>query len=566
MLTEKPLNQILAAVGGAIANDVPPLSAIQTESAYEATVGTDSVVGKVGENSVNADIVMVNSVKVPAGIVAEIKVQVAVLGTGVFSVLLMRSNSYGSFTLLDSAEYTAASIGTKVLTAGVDFPADWKVGGNVQIGLECVFGGARVGYANGPYPGYWFYMGAMAGTLDMGFTAEGEIAYTYTVISYQKNEYNKTRLELVESFGAAPRGWVNVGTSWVTDAAARSARSVTAGLANQFRTGSTYGTDARAVEWVFDFGGVNDICGFLFNPVEGGIQAGSLIRLNAGGQKLQIYASYTGANAPAFLAEVATPALAISTKYKMRIERAAKQITATLCTVDGQTLATISREPSIVGYSVNPAYGYDQGTMQGSPGVALISGVSMSVYSYEHTQNTKFAPLLYVLGDSILEPFGVLASEGFGSLLRDAIGSAEVVLSGIGGTTPSTALPRVVSEIKAIKPKNVLIYLGTNGDGSFTESLQKLRYLCDLYGANVYVATVPTQAGYTATVNALPGYVRKVKFDLALTSGGAGSGLLPALYASFDAAGNAYNDSLHPNALGHAAMFARVQLDAPELF
>ena len=114
------------------------------------------------------------------------------------------------------------------------------------------------------------------------------------------------------------------------------------------------------------------------------------------------------------------------------------------------------------------------------------------------------------------------------------------------------------------EPKNVLIYLGTNFDSSFPASIQSLVSLVQAAGARVLVATVPTSAANTAIVNSLKG-VTVVHFDVALTASVAASALNASLYNSVDVDGNPYNDWVHPNAAGHAAMAARVLQDAPFL-
>jgi lysophospholipase L1-like esterase len=537
--------------------------ALRENAEYNATFGSDYVSGGL---ETNVNIALVNVAKVPTGNLREVRVLIGgTLGTGVFRVLLLRSNLNGTFNVLaTSADYTASVGGLQTLTAGQHFPADWEVGGRVVVGIQGVASAARIFYSNSAGPGYWFFSGLASGTTTFSLTAVGEIYYNCTVRATTKTNQTKCPLEIVDNFSAIPSGWSNTG--WVSSSASKSATSSTAGLSNQLRTNLAYGLDARTVEWVFSFVGASAVCGFLSNPIEGGVQAGSLIRTDAGNSKLQIFSRYTGANAPTLIAAADTPALAQNTKYRLRIEKRGLTLNITLLSIGGTVLATLSRTTTPLGYTTFPTFGYDQGTLQGAPGVALLAGTSMTVWEHTHYADARRGAKLYIGGDSITEGFSVSDAAKYGALVRDELGEFNVHISAIGGSTTSTAGARFVAELQAIRPQNVVVYLGTNTDASFATNIQIIRSICDQIGANFYACTVPTNSTHTATVNGLAGYVGKIKFDLALTNSGAGTGVLAALYDNTDANSNAYNDGIHPNPLGHAAMLARMQTDAPELF
>ena len=405
------------------------------------------------------------------------------------------------------------------------------------------------------------FIGTASGTVAMSNTAGGTLFYTVDVAAEEPRRGGAT-LEWTD-FGCAPVGWTNGGSTWTFSPVTRAATSGTVGLANQLRTGLRYGLDKRTLRWEFSLGSASSIAAFLTNPVEGGIQSGSLVYVDAAAQQIQVYGRYTGSNTPALITSTAC-ALTSGVRYVFEWTKSGRTFTAAVKTRGGTTVASITRTATPWGYSTYPSFGYDQGTMQGAPGVAAIAG-SVSVFSFDHRAACMVNPDLYILGDSITEGFGVTDAQKWTGLVEAALGVARVAHSGIGGATTTSALGRITSEITSLRPRNVLIYLGTNPDASFAANIVTMAYAAQQLGANVYFATVPTSSTNTASVNGLAAWIRKIAFDVALTTGGAGTSLVTASYTNTDANGNSYNDSLHPNAVGNLAMYNRIVTDAPEL-
>lgn len=523
---------------------------------YNARVGLDYVSGGF---STTFTLFVLSPRKLPAGRVKELTL--ACSGSGDFAVVLLRPNADGTASVVESAALNSSGSGVKTFVAGVDFPA-WELDGMLQIGIQTGTSGAPgLRYASSG-EGYSFFVGTASGTFSLSNTAAGEIYYAVTVAADEARSGGAT-LESVAGFSCLPAGWSNGGSTWTFSSASRSATSGATGLSNQLRSGARFGLDARTLRWEFSLGSGSSIAAFLTNPIEGGINAGSLVRVNAADQLLEIYGAYTGSNTPALVTSTAA-VITSGTRYVLEWTKSGRSFTVALKTRGGTTVATLTRTATPWGYSTYPSFGYDQGAMQGAPGVAAIAG-AVTVYELEHRANVRVRPRLMIIGDSITEGFAVTDAQKWSALLAAQIGQYEVCSSGIGGATTTSVLGRLASELLAIRPQNVIIFLGTNADASFATNIVTLAYSAHRAGANVYVCTVPTSSTHTATVNGMAAWVRKIALDLALTNSGAGSGVVAALYAGTDAGGGAFNDSLHPNADGHAAMAARVLADAPEL-
>lgn len=499
----------------------------------------------------------------PKCILQAIILEVPNAGDGSIQLKYLRLNMDGTMDVIATQNCTAV-YGQNVYYAGVDFPVSWELGPGLFIGVQTKIGGAQYTYSNESGIGYFYYIGVANGSnIAYGITLNARLSMAF-MVSVQDEQSNVERAvspTLEEyAFTSLPAGWSNTG--WTFDGT--KASSAIVGLGYQLRSGETYGLDKRTIRWEFEITTPSSVIAFLSNPKEGAIQAGSIVRLNAATNNIEITGLYNGSNNPSVLA---TSPLGFSVKhgnrYVIEIEKDGRKIKVRVWDKNGNGYSEYERTATPWGYSVYPAWGYDQGALHGAPGVAVIAG-SASVYTFKHYAIGNERPLMYVIGDSITEGFGVTDSDKWAALLRDRYGEKDVLISGIGGAVTEGALKRFKSELSRIKPKNVVIYLGSNytSDATFSSELKKLVAVAKTKGSTVIVCTIPTQSGGTTIVNALPNDVIKVKFDVALTSSGAGTGVVPSFYATTDKAGNPYNDNLHPNATGHQRMYNRFMLDA----
>jgi len=381
-------------------------------------------------------------------------------------------------------------------------------------------------------------------------------------------------LEQVSSFNSTlPSGWSQSGWAFSDGAAS-------GGSGAWIHDNSDYGIDQRTISWTFQLGSPASDVAFYTQPVEASVDWGSMLRVDMGSNELWLSSVYGGAGpcvgAPGCgwsylplnpsLASTTLPfTLAPNRTYVLTWTRLTNlTMTASLTDPSTGLTGTLSRTAPAFGYNPYPEPYSDQGDMEGGNGVSVVSG-SARLLSFEHQASQSPTPTLYILGDSITDDYGNQPDDKkYGALLRDTLGATQVVISGIPGATATGAIPRLQAELANIQPKNVLIYLGTNADASFSTSLKTLVSIAQAAGAKVLVATIASSAANTAIVNALQG-VTVVHFDLALTASGAGSALNASMYNSVDVDGDPYNDWIHPNAAGHAAMAARVLADAPFL-
>ena len=529
-----------------------------TPHSYTRKVGLDYV---SGGNSASGNLFLLSMIRLTAGRVSNIKVHFTTVGATI-TLVLVRPLGSGQYQVVETKQITLGGSSPQTLVGGSDFPA-WILDGQLQIGIQSETSGLKYDSTTGP--GYSYTPGVVSGVFtEAGLTMPGSIFYSVTI---SVSEYRKGGATIESTdFGCLPYGWSN--TDWTFDPSTKSATSASAGVTNPLNSGLYTALDSRTLRWEFSLGSLDSIAGFLTYPTEAMAQ-GSLVRVNAATQAIEICwdgtHGYTGGAGMTVLAT--TPAtIASNTKYYLDWVKNGRSFTATLKQRDGTVIASITRSPATLGYVSYPSgFYYDQGAMEGCAGIAKIAG-TITVYSFDHRAGCSIRPQLYVIGDSITQGFSITDAQNYVSVLRAQLGSDNVIASAVGGAVSAGCLVRMKAEISQLAPKNVLIFIGNNSDASLAANLGKLTTMALVAGANVYVATPPASAAYTTIVNALIGWVRKVKFDLALTASGGGSAVVASLYENTDAGGAAYNDSIHPNALGHVAMVARLRLDAPEIF
>lgn len=167
-------------------------------------------------------------------------------------------------------------------------------------------------------------------------------------------------------------------------------------------------------------------------------------------------------------------------------------------------------------------------------------------------------PLVVVYGDSITEGDRVYNGQTYVDLMKKALGEERVMCSGLSGSQISNLITRMQFELPLLKPKFVMVSIGTNG-GNTQALFNQAKQVIEENEA-IPIVNVPPM-GYS-DLETLRNYifnlgVTTTRFDIATAiNNDVSQGRNTALFA----------DSLHPNSDGHIAMFNRLKSDCNILF
>lgn len=228
-------------------------------------------------------------------------------------------------------------------------------------------------------------------------------------------------------------------------------------------------------------------------------------------------------------------------------------------TVNGQSFSmTYTNTTSLAVVSLNQMESYKFYLNKG-----IASGVTLSLMNV----GTKYKPLVLLMGDSITQGLLFNASD-FNSrypiLLRNAL-NGNVIISARGGATIVDVNNTLITEAPFIKPDYIMLTIGTNASFSSSVLTSTINTIISL-GAVPIVNHVPNRTdgshiATNATIDSVcqsTGAIRGALFDVATSINNDPT-------QSYIVA-NYFGDGVHPNALGHQAMFARFAIDLPFLF
>lgn len=174
---------------------------------------------------------------------------------------------------------------------------------------------------------------------------------------------------------------------------------------------------------------------------------------------------------------------------------------------------------------------------------------------------------LQIVGDSITQGYYSTKKDGcYAGLLAEKISVSRVVWSGRSGAGPNEALNLINSETPILRPKYVLVTIGTNGGITAAQ-------IDNIINAIVSCGSIPI-------INHIPS-IQASSLNLQQTNDlideriAAHSGEIycvrmdNAVSINHDPSQGRNNlcfyDTLHPNDLGHLNMFKQVEIDMPEL-
>lgn len=355
--------------------------------------------------------------------------------------------------------------------------------------------------------------------------------------------------------------WTNT-TNWSSTTAGLT--STSAGLANAMILNNQYNILNRTTRVVMNmtttFKG-----GIVFKQKETGTQQeGTIAVVDAANSLLIIYNLWDSTSSlPTVYKSIAIPTVIAGRQYYLEIEKSyylnkvrwIDTITGVVTEVDAINIAN-----DTLG-GATQAQVYTGGRQSDTVGLVHLSGTTATFISIEMFMNSLY-PLLYIVGDSITEGYGVNDGLQYGQLLAKQIGYNNVVISARGGSAIPAVIEKMSTEVSVLNPRYVMVTIGSNG-GNSQVLIAQLIDLIYFYGAKPIINCIPCmstgQAGTnTGDILTAAGNFPMCRFDIATaTNNDITSTQNAALFTS---------DLLHPNDAGHAAMFARMKIDVPFLF
>ena len=176
--------------------------------------------------------------------------------------------------------------------------------------------------------------------------------------------------------------------------------------------------------------------------------------------------------------------------------------------------------------------------------------------------------LLYITGDSITEGDGILLDKDrWTTLVSNHFTNGRVIVSGRSGGVADDLYRRLYSEAEILKPKYIMVTIGTNGGNSVTALTNIINKILEI-GSIPIINHIPADTnnryiGYNSTIDeAIALFDTKIlccKFDLATSVNyDISQGYNSSLFVN--------GNSVHPNEAGCLKMYQRVKIDCPELF
>lgn len=205
----------------------------------------------------------------------------------------------------------------------------------------------------------------------------------------------------------------------------------------------------------------------------------------------------------------------------------------------------------------------------------LVSGISMQVRKITVLALKKKVKLL-IYGDSITQPEGYFPSGDFPlSWTQQVINKlkGEAMSSGRGGAQIGMIQNYIKNELPYIKPKYVMVTIGTNG-GNTEENLSQLIDYIKEQGSIPILNNIPcNESGTQIENNKLIESVRNkwgingCKFDIATSVNCDGKEVDKSLMYWEDYSGSwGWQIYHHPNEKGGKKMFERTLIDSPEIY
>ena len=281
---------------------------------------------------------------------------------------------------------------------------------------------------------------------------------------------------------------------------------------------------------------------------------GSLFTIDAANGKLNIHQAWSDGNTVPSVKYTLSYTFVDGRDYLIKIKKDGHtnyvSIMDCLTGEESQTIQSIQT-------STNGLDEFSGGRQMDRLQLVHLSGTSPNI-QYIRCCTSYKEPLVVVYGDSITEGDRVYNGQTYVDLMKEALGEERVMCSGLSGSQISSIITKMQFELPLLKPKFVMVSIGTNG-GNTQELFNQAKQVIEENGA-IPIVNVPPM-GYS-DLETLRTYifnlgVTTTRFDIATSvNNDISQGKNTKLFA----------DGIHPNKLGHIAMFNRLKSDCNILF
>ena len=572
---------------------------LSTNLAYLQNGGSVAALGTAGGTiTSNSTVGVCLALPVPvatAGWLESIALTVSALPAGgTFRVLILSGTPPAPFTVVDSFVITPTATGLQTFIAGADY-APRQVAAGQFIGIYSA--DSTFGYQASGTAGYYAYAGAppssavnwsgsASGRLDLAVNVrtlvppavsaatqaqiDGAIATGTTTQQQIAATRVSAPLLTNESFAGTslPTGWTAQAGTWTCSNGLVSPTDVV-GFNNVLQFARFFSLGERVLRVTFKMlaSGSAIGVGSVTSPTDGNVAQPSLVIADAASGKLSIANSWLGGT-PSIAANVTLPfSIATGVAYLLEVRVNEREITAQLFNPVSGQVATVSVGSNSASTGALTAWG----NFADFPAIVAPAG-QFKVLNFSQAAPRQ-SPEVMFIGDSITYGVTVPLVQRWASLVGAQLPGQSYMVSGRPGGIADGALGRVISEAVPMRPKTLVVMIGTNdlalgyGIAEVQTNLLAIIAQAQASGIRLALCALTQMSGSPSIVNTfntwlltLPAtypQVAIVRFDLATTLGNDGVTQNTAMFSS---------DQTHPNAAGCVAMAARFAVDVPWLF
>ncbi len=300
-------------------------------------------------------------------------------------------------------------------------------------------------------------------------------------------------------------------------------------------------------------------------PMFGSENLGSVWTINVGTGLLALRALWDGTSGTPAVFQSKTTSLTLATNNLYRFDLVKIGRVQSLTITDTTTSSSDSLTwTAFGGTPPNGTTDSGGGMCVGKPGFAATAG---TIHVSEFIFRTISTPTMMMFGDSETQGSGATTDANAWSYQVVAALGGNVLVDSHSGIGAPSVLARIEYVTRQYMPTNVVVFIGTNDtvEATWQAEIVEIVNRIGNAGAVAWLMALPPQASklwIEQTANpwlraTYPGFV--ISVDYALTVGRTG------LSADLDST-KMLVDLIHPNDIGHAAIFNQFKADAPALF